>query len=74
MAKRYHILLLDDRWDLQHLNNILLNNYQAVFCLFWTAPSTKEKMEAIKGPAFFGLQDIISTDMEWGEEAYKIIQ
>jgi hypothetical protein len=72
MARRYYILLLDDRYDLQHLGNILLDNYQAVFCLFWTAPSTKAKLQAIKAPPFFGLQDIISTDMAWGEEAHRI--
>jgi hypothetical protein len=53
MAKRYHIFLLDDRWDLQHLGNIPLDKYQAVFCLFWTAPSTKEKMQAIRKIYFF---------------------
>ena len=72
MVKRYHILLLDDRCDLQHLGNVSLDNYQAIFCLFWTAPSTKAKLQAIKGPPFFGLQEIISTDMAWGQEADKI--
>ena len=72
MAKQYYILLLDDRFDLRQIDNILLDNYQAVFFLFWISPSTKAQLESMNGASFFGLQDLISNEMAWGEEAYKI--
>jgi hypothetical protein len=72
MAIKYHILILDDRCDMQELSHVVLDNYQAVFCLFWTAPSTKAKLQTKKGLSILGLQDIILNDMKWGEAAHKI--
>jgi hypothetical protein len=63
---------LDDQFDLQQIDNILSDKYRAVFLLFWISESTKTQFQLIKCTSFFGIQDFISSDMAWGEEAHKI--
>jgi hypothetical protein len=74
MHKKYYILILDNTWDLKDYD-LLVGKYQAVFCLFWLAPSTKTKFHELgNGCSLFSLEDIISSDMTWGKESFIIAQ
>lgn len=72
MAKDAQVLLLDDKTDLSALARREWENYRAVICLFWIAPSTQAQLSDRAAAPCFGLADIIDNDLvEWGRETYN---
>ena len=68
----FKILILDDSFNLAKLNNHSLENFRAIICLFWLAPSTKFALRGLKDIPIFSLQEIIASEMEWGRQAFEI--
>ena len=66
------ILLLDDGYDLTKLTPQGLGDYAAIICLFWLTPSTKDTLRKLKDIPAFALQELISSEMEWGRQAYEL--
>jgi hypothetical protein len=66
------ILLLDDAYDLTKLTPQGLGDYAAIICLFWLAPSTKDILKKSRDIPAFSLQELISSEMAWGRQAYEL--
>ncbi|MEI9476256.1 MAG: hypothetical protein WCO26_06740 [Deltaproteobacteria bacterium] len=72
MSKSLKIILLDNTFDLTSLEDWKEGRYHSIICLFWIAPSTRQLLSAAIGGSCYGLADIVGSDMEWGETAYKL--
>jgi len=64
------ILLLDDRFDLLNLKPPEPGFYQAIVCLFWIAPSTKDAISRKTQTPCYGLADLFRDEWDWGKEAH----
>lgn len=72
MSLSNRILILDEDVDLATLSVHEATLYRSVLCLFWLAPSTRTALEQSLGTRCFGLADMISSGMAWGERAYDL--
>lgn len=71
MAEDARVLVLDDKVDLSKIAESNWPSYRAIVCLFWLAPSTKDRLSRLSGGHCIGLSEIIDNDLQgWGQDAY----
>jgi hypothetical protein len=72
MVNSARILLMDEQVDVESLKFREKDGYKAIIGLFWMAPSTKRFLWDALGGSCYGLDDIVRTDGNWEEEAYRL--